>query len=137
MEYYFHLSDTPAVQISQHAHEFHNLFELLVYKLARDSNKYAELFGCLGQTAGIPARRGLVDKFIRDSSMVINAVADDMVQDGRIEDAVALYELAGNRNMVFRTLLRAMAEDLIFQTSGSRRTSLRDLATVCAKRYSL
>ncbi|OQV23918.1 putative Nuclear pore complex protein Nup93 [Hypsibius exemplaris] len=141
LEVYFHLSETPAVKVSHYDHQFSNLFEFCVYKLAKDTGNYAELFGVAdapgtAAVAGLAVpRKGLVHRLLPDATRVVVALAQDLIQNGELVEGLELYETTKQMTAMFRVLLKVLADDVLFPTTARQRQSLLNLATKYAERF--
>ncbi|GAU93272.1 hypothetical protein RvY_05238 [Ramazzottius varieornatus] len=133
LEYHFHLTDSPSVQSTVYDHHFQNLFEFCLYKLAKDTGKYTELFGEKLQmnTANRQkqiGKAGLVSRLWQDSSNVVRAIAQDLIQDGRLADGLAMLELANQVSEAFRFLLKALSDSVTFPNAAKNRRELQQYA---------
>ncbi|XP_055342751.1 nuclear pore complex protein Nup93-like [Paramacrobiotus metropolitanus] len=133
LEYFYLLSDTPAVRSTHFGHEFNSLFEFCVYKLAKETNSYQAIFGS-GKLPDGSVRLGLADRFIPDPRHLMGVVAEDFVEDGRLKEAVELFQMAGRYSMLFRALTEAISSEILLPTTPGHRNSLTELAFGCAER---
>ncbi|OQV17285.1 putative Nuclear pore complex protein Nup93 [Hypsibius exemplaris] len=141
VEYYFHLAPFPALCAIdvRSDHPFRSMFELCLYKLARDTRSAWKIFGVLedaGEDAGedVRLRRGVVHKFLTDPEGLMVAVAKAFETEGRFEEALVLLELAGQQRMLLQALLRILSAILVVPVEDAKRKSVYAVATASAKR---
>ncbi|PSN56287.1 Nuclear pore complex protein Nup93 [Blattella germanica] len=114
-----------------------NLFMSCVSDLALESREFDLLLGFLEATGlRIP---GLIDTFQgvqADTKLIIQQVAMDSERKGMFEDAIKLYDLAGNHEKVL-SLMTAMLSQVVHQVTrpGSLRARLQELAESITARY--
>ncbi|XP_073942095.1 nuclear pore complex protein Nup93-like isoform X2 [Choristoneura fumiferana] len=80
-----------------------NLFMCCCTDLALESRDYELLFGSGETDAGAPGRPGLLDQFNNphiDSKVIALNVAEQLVNKGLFEDAITVYDIAGNMEKV-------------------------------------
>ncbi|KAJ9586210.1 hypothetical protein L9F63_020150, partial [Diploptera punctata] len=114
-----------------------NLFMSCVSDLALESREFVLLLGRLEPTGlRIP---GLIDTFQgvqADTKQIIGQVASDSERKGIFEDAIKLYDLAGNHEKVLG-LMTTMLSQVVHQVNapGSLRSRLQELADNIIMRY--
>ncbi|XP_069674985.1 nuclear pore complex protein Nup93-like [Periplaneta americana] len=114
-----------------------NLFMTCVSDLALESREFDLLLGVLEPTGmRIP---GLIDTFQgvqADTKLIIGQVAMDSERKGMFEDAIKLYDLAGNHEKVL-SLMTSMLSQVVHQINrpGSLRSRLQELANNITNRY--
>ena len=79
---------------------------------------------------------GLIDQFQVNTDDVINICAETLYKKGLLEDAVMMYDLAGNHEKVLNLLCVLLAQ-VVSQKSapGSLRSRLQVTATEISHRY--
>lgn len=140
LEYYFHLTDSPSVQSTVYDHHFQNLFEFCLYKLAKDTGKYTELFGeklqmNTGDRQKQVGKAGLVSRLWQDSSNVVRAIAQDLIENGRLADGLAMLQLANQVSEAFRFLLKALSDSVTFPNAAKNRPELQQYARSFVEKY--
>lgn len=125
--YFLHNIHTPSEE---------SLFNSYVSQLVRETKNYDLLLGYIS-TEGVRVP-GAIDKFNQDVSVIITKVAIDLEKDGYFEDAVQLYDLAGNHSKVL-SLLNKMLSPLVAQQKNvdSKRNRIEEFAIRIAERYNL
>ncbi|KDR10998.1 nuclear pore complex protein Nup93-like [Zootermopsis nevadensis] len=114
-----------------------NLFMTCVSDLALESREFDLLLGILESTGlRLP---GLIDTFQgvqADTKLIIGQVAMDSERKGMFEDAIKLYDLAGNHEKVLG-LMTSMLSQVVHQVNrpGSLRSRLQELADNITSRY--
>ncbi|XP_027203782.2 nuclear pore complex protein Nup93-like [Dermatophagoides pteronyssinus] len=123
--YFLHNIHTPSEE---------SLFNSYVSQLVRETKNYDLLLGYIN-TEGVRVP-GAIDKFNQDVSVIITKVAIDLEKDGYFEDAVQLYDLAGNHSKVL-SLLNKMLSPLVAQQKNvdSKRNRIEEFAIRIAERY--
>ncbi|KAH9418444.1 Nucleoporin nup93 [Dermatophagoides pteronyssinus] len=123
--YFLHNIHTPSEE---------SLFNSYVSQLVRETKNYDLLLGYIS-TEGVRVP-GAIDKFNQDVSVIITKVAIDLEKDGYFEDAVQLYDLAGNHSKVL-SLLNKMLSPLVAQQKNvdSKRNRIEEFAIRIAERY--
>lgn len=109
------------------------LFNAYVSQLVRETKKYDLLLGYINDD-GV-RMPGAIDKFNYDTAVIITQVAIDLENEGFFEDAVKLYDLAGNHTKVL-VLLNKMLSPLVAhqKNSDEKRRNIEDFAIKIADR---
>ncbi|XP_070536264.1 nuclear pore complex protein Nup93-like [Ptychodera flava] len=111
-----------------------SLFMKCVSELVTETREFETLLGRLERDGC--RKPGVIDKFQDDTQKIIQLVARDTEQKGLFEDAVKLYDLAGNHEKVLE-LLNKLLSPLVSAPSSpqSTRGRCKDLALAIAERY--
>jgi nuclear pore complex protein Nup93 len=126
--YYFlrHLTDSDSK----------NLFLSCVADLVTENLNYELIFGRM-QLNGIRSR-GLIDQFdgVINVQSACNSIADDLIKKGLFEDAIKMYDLAGNQEQTLRYIV-TMLSQVVHQPSkpGSMKERLLHLVMEVSERY--
>ncbi|GAU96986.1 hypothetical protein RvY_08349 [Ramazzottius varieornatus] len=136
IEYYFHLKDVPIFDTLKYGHNFRNMFELCVYKLARDTKETWKLFGQFdANDVDGRLRKGLIHKFVSDPEAVMTAVATEFEKDGRNVEAVRLLEIAEEKELMLKVILRTLASCLTSSLGNSEeRKNLVNTSAIAVQR---
>lgn len=101
-----------------------NLFMCCCTDLAIECRDYGLLFGCVDPTTGLRSN-GLVDQFNNphiDTTVIATNVAEELVNKGLFEDAITMYDTAGNLEKVLELFCVLLAQVV---TSGGGADTLR------------
>lgn len=114
-----------------------NLFLVCVSDLAIECRDFDLLFGKM-QRDGIRSR-GLIDQFESsqiDAKMSCEMIAEEFVKKGMFEDAIQLFDLAGNNEQTLR-YTSILLSQVVHQPNkpGSLRARLQQLALEFTDRY--
>lgn len=113
-----------------------NLFLSCVADLVTENLNYELIFGRM-QMNGIRSR-GLIDQFdgVINVQSTCNSIADDLVKKGLFEDAIKMYDLAGNQEPTLRYII-TMLSQVVHQPSkpGSMKERLQMLTMEVSERY--
>ncbi|XP_077993570.1 nuclear pore complex protein Nup93-like [Glandiceps talaboti] len=111
-----------------------SLFMRCVSELVTESREFETLLGRLERDG--TRKPGVIDKFQDDTQKIIQLVAKDTEEKGLFEDAVKLYDLAGNTDKVCE-LLNKLLSPLVSAPSNpqSARDRYKNLALAVAERY--
>ncbi|XP_041375379.1 nuclear pore complex protein Nup93-like isoform X2 [Gigantopelta aegis] len=111
-----------------------NLFMSCVSQLVLDTKEFDMLLGRMERDGS--RKPGAIDKFNPDTQKIIEFVAKDTDSKGMFEEAVRLYDLAGNYDKAL-ALMNKLLSQVIAQpgTPQSSRTRLKNLAINLAERY--
>lgn len=113
-----------------------NLFLSCVADLVTENLNYELIFGRM-QLNGIRSR-GLIDQFdgVINVQSACNSIADDLIKKGLFEDAIKMYDLAGNQEQTLRYII-TMLSQVVHQPSkpGSMKERLQQLTTEVSERY--
>lgn len=113
-----------------------NLFLSCVADLVTENLNYELIFGRM-QLSGIRSR-GLIDQFdgVINVQSACNSIADDLVKKGLFEDAIKMYDLAGNQEQTLRYII-TMLSQVVHQPSkpGSMKERLQQLTMEISERY--
>ena len=138
VEYYYQLASFPVAGADLYDHKFRSVFELCLYKLARDTRNVAgKLFGEFepGAEGGVHLRRGLVWKFMPDPEPLMVTVGKKFEAEGRLDEALGLLEVAGDSRRLLEALLRILSAVLVLSVESPVRRTVASAATSCAKRW--
>lgn len=113
-----------------------NLFLSCVADLVTENLNYELIFGRM-QLNGIRSR-GLIDQFdsVINVQSACNSIADDLIKKGLFEDAIKMYDLAGNQEQTLRYII-TMLSQVVHQPSkpGSMKERLLNLTMEVSERY--
>ncbi|XP_022098079.1 nuclear pore complex protein Nup93-like isoform X2 [Acanthaster planci] len=111
-----------------------NLFVACLSEMVIETREFDALLGRLGSDG--TRRPGAVDKFQANTQRIVETVARDTEAKGLFEDAVKLYDLAGNADKVLEILNRLLSPIVAVPKSGqSDRQRLQTLAVAIAGRF--
>lgn len=115
-----------------------NLFLVAVCDLAIECREYDLIFGRM-QENGIPSQ-GLINQFASvqiDVRMACELVANDLVKRGMIDDAIKMFDLAGNREQALHHT-SVLLSQVVHQPKqrGSLRERIEQVASQLLDRYS-
>lgn len=118
--------------------EGRNLFLVAVCDLAIECREYDLIFGRM-QENGIPSH-GLINQFASvqiDVRLACELVAHDLVKRGMIDDAIKMFDLAGNRELSLHHT-SVLLSQVVHQPKqrGSLRERIEQLADQLQDRYS-
>jgi nuclear pore complex protein Nup93 len=113
-----------------------NLFLSCVADLVTENLNYELIFGRM-QLNGMRSR-GLIDQFdgVINVQSACNSIADGLVKKGLFEDAIKMYDLAGNQEQTLRYIV-TMLSQVVHQPSkpGSMKERLQQLTVEISERY--
>ncbi|XP_006820413.2 nuclear pore complex protein Nup93-like [Saccoglossus kowalevskii] len=111
-----------------------SLFMKCVSELVTETREFEMLLGHLERDGC--RKPGAIDKFQDDTQKIIQLVARDTEDKGLFEDAVKLYDLAGNHDKVLE-LLNKLLSPLVSTPNSpqSTRDRLKNLSLSIAERY--
>ena len=106
-----------------------NMFAASTAEMAVDAtpSNRALLIGKIDRDQRLP---GILDQFQVNTEDVINIAAETLYRKGLLEDAVMMYDLAGNHEKVLSTMCMLLAQ-VVSQRgdSASLRSRLQEMAT--------
>ncbi|RMX42686.1 hypothetical protein pdam_00011867 [Pocillopora damicornis] len=111
-----------------------DLFMSCVSELVLETREFEMLLGKLEPDG--KRKPGCIDKFLRDTTKIIEVVAKDSAEKGLSEEAVKLFDLAKNHDGALEILNKLLSQ-VISASSGvqSQRDRLHTLAFDLAQRY--
>lgn len=128
IQYFYFMKDMKTSQGS-------NLFLTCLSELVLETREFDLLLGRVDVNDGI-RRSGVIDKFYGDIQNILNSVAKDAEERGQLEDAVKLFDLAGDQEKVL-AIFNKLLSQVVSQPGapGSTRDRLVSTATNVASRY--
>ncbi|KAG7311275.1 hypothetical protein JYU34_002306 [Plutella xylostella] len=113
-----------------------NLFMCCCTDLALESRDYELLFGRMDAGSGLRSQ-GLLDQFNNphiDSQVIALNVAEQLVNKGLFEDAITMYDIAGNLDKVLELFCTLLAQVVHSSGGGGLRQRLSSLAQHVSRR---
>jgi len=128
VQYFYFMKDMNTVQGS-------NLFLTCLSELVLETREFDLLLGRIDANDGV-RRPGVIDKFYGDIQNILNSVAKDAEERGQLEDAVGLFDLAGDHEKVL-AIFNQLLSQVVAQPGapGSTRDRLVSTAVGVASRY--
>ena len=141
LEYYYFLrnvrtNQTVGTSTSTNIKQPINYFSQYVIELALETREFEVLFGRLEKNA--VRRQGLIDKFIgeEEAASIIELVAHEMDNKGLVEEAIQLYDLSKQHQLVLE-LCNKLISQVVTEVNvpNSNRDRLKTMVCTIASRY--
>ena len=89
------------------------MFLTCLSELVLETREFDLLLGRVDVNDGI-RRSGVIDKFYGDIQNILNSVAKDAEERGQLEDAVKLFDLAGDQEKVLAIFNKLLSQVCAF-----------------------
>jgi nuclear pore complex protein Nup93 len=140
LEYYYFLRNLRTTQtigaLNTSVKQPTNYFSQYTIELALETREFEILFGRLEKNA--VRRQGLIDKFIgeEDAASIIELVAHEMDNKGLVEEAIQLYDLSKQHQLVLE-LCNKLTSQVVTEVNvaNSNRDRLKNMVFLIASRY--
>lgn len=140
LEYYYFLRNLRTTQtigaLNTSVKQPTDYFSLYTIELALETREFEILFGRLEKNA--VRRQGLIDKFIgeEDAASIIELVAHEMDNKGLVEEAIQLYDLSKQHQLVLELCNKLISQVVTeVNVANSNRDRLKNMIFLIASRY--
>ena len=140
LEYYYFLRNLRTTQtigaLNTSVKQPTDYFSLYTIELALETREFEILFGRLEKKA--VRRQGLIDKFIgeEDAASIIELVAHEMDNKGLVEEAIQLYDLSKQHQLVLELCNKLISQVVTeVNVANSNRDRLKNMIFLIASRY--